>query len=88
MAETYKPITKDDEVESIEDVQVSRTRSEEISDILTLRYLNTRIAVLTTEIASTEAEKARFLELKERVTIEAEKVQLKEPEVEEPEVIE
>ncbi len=70
---TYLALTKDNEVESLDMVQV--VKSTPTKEVSTLSYVNTQIAVLKGKLQEFEA-------LKLGVTKEAEKVILKEPEVE------
>ena len=88
MTETYTAITPDETVESIDQVQVRRIKEiqlswgvERSSDILTLGYLNTRLAVLKAQIVELKAEAEALLATKVSVEGVAAKVVLKVPEV-------
>ena len=88
MTETYTAITPDGEATSIDQVQVRRVTEvqkdwgiERLSDILTLNYLNTRIAVLKGRILGLKAEAEALLATKISVEGVAAKVVLKVPEV-------
>ena len=87
MTETYTAITPDETVESIDQVQVRRIKEiqlswgvERSSDILTLSYLNTRLAVLKGQILELKAEVEGLLATKTSVEGVAAKVVLKVPE--------
>jgi len=84
MTETYTAITPDGTVESIDQVQVRRIKEiqlswgvERSSDILTLSYLNTRIAALKGQILELKAEVEALLATKASVEGVAAKVVLK-----------
>ena len=88
MTETYTAITPDETVESIDQVQVRRIKEiqltwgvERSSDILTLSYLNTRLAVLKGQVLELKAEGEGLLATKTKVEEVAAKVILKAPEV-------
>ena len=87
MTETYRAITADGMVESIDQVQVRRVTEvqkdwgvETSSDVLTLSYLNTRIAVLKGQILELKAEAEGLLATKVCVEQAAATVVLKEQE--------
>ena len=84
MTETYTAITPDGEATSIDQVQVRRVTEvqkdwgvETSSDVLTLSYLNTRIAVLKGRILGLKAEAEALLATKVSVEGVAAKVVLK-----------
>ena len=84
MTETYTAITPDKTVESIDQVQVRRVTEaqkdwgvETSSDVLTLSYLNTRLAVLKGQILELRAEGEGLLATKTKVEEVAAKVVLK-----------
>ena len=88
MTETYIAITPDETVESIDQVQVRRITEvqkgwgvETSSDVLTLSYLNTRIAALKGQILELKAEVEALLATKASVEGVAAKVVLKVLEV-------
>ena len=88
MTETYTAVTPDGTVESIDQVQVRRVTEvqkdwgvETSSDVLTLGYLNTRLAVLRGQILELKAETEALLATKVCVEGVAAKVVLKAPEV-------
>ena len=82
MAKSYKPKTKDDEVETIGQVQVEK--NEDVVDVtfLTLNFLDTQINAKTSQIATLQITVLGI----ERTAVETEakKVKLKEPEPEAP----
>ena len=87
MTETYTAITPNETVTSIDQVQVRRIKEiqlswgvERSSDILTLSYLNTRLAVLKGQILELKAEAEGLLATKASVEGVASKVILKAPE--------
>ena len=87
MTETYTAITPDETVESIDQVQVRRITEvqkdwgvETSSDVLTLNYLNTRLAVLKGQILKLKVEAEGLLATKTSVEGVAAKVILKAPE--------
>ncbi|KKM97729.1 hypothetical protein LCGC14_1165120 [marine sediment metagenome] len=80
-SQTYKATTPDNTVGSKEQVQVEETASVTQKTTYTLSYINTRIAVLQAQVAEIQAEITELETLKAVVTIEAEKVKLKPPEV-------
>jgi len=84
MTETYMAVTPDETVESIDQVQVRRVTEvqkdwgvERSADILTLNYLNTRLAVLKGKILELKAEAEGLLATKTSVEGVAAKVVLK-----------
>ena len=84
MTETYTAITPDGTVESIDQVQVRRITEvqkdwgvETSSDVLTLSYLNTRLAVLHAQIVELKAEGEGLCTAKVCVEETAAKVVLK-----------
>ena len=84
MTETYTAIPPDETVESIDQVQVRRVTEvqkdwgvETSSDVLTLSYLNTRLAVLKGKILELKAEVEGLLATKASVEGVAAKVVLK-----------
>ena len=84
MTETYTAITPDGMVESIDQVQVRRVTEvqkdwgvETSSDVLTLNYLNTRLAVLKGQILELKAEAEGLIVTKASVEGVAAKVVLK-----------
>ena len=84
MTETYTAITPDGEATSIDQVQVRRVTEvqkdwgvETSSDVLTLSYLNTRLAVLKGQILELKAEAEALLATKVSVEGVAAKVVLK-----------
>jgi len=84
MTETYTAITPDGTVESIDQVQVRRITEvqkdwgvETSSDVLTLGYLNTRLAVLKGKILELKGEAEALLATKVSVEGVAVKVVLK-----------
>ena len=88
MTETYTAVTPDETVESIDQVQVRRITEvqkdwgvETSSDVLTLSYLNTRLAVLKGQILELKAEAEGLFATKVCVEGVAAKVLLKVPEV-------
>jgi len=88
MTETYTAVTPDGEATSIDQVQVRRIKEiqlswgvERSSDILTLSYLNTRLAVLKAQIVELKAEAEALLATKVCVEGVAAKVVLKASEV-------
>ena len=76
MAE-YEVVTKDNEVEDINQVQVKLKKVVSDDRILTLSYLNTQIQVVTTEIQNAQAKLAELNALVVDVDKEAKKVKLK-----------
>ena len=86
MAKTYKPITEDGTVLTIDQVQVEQ--SEDIVDksTMTLAYLDTEIAVKTTTISTIQAELAELEATRALVEVEAAKVTLKTEPEESPEI--
>jgi len=88
MTETYTAVTPDGTVESIDQVQVRRVTEvqkdwgvETSSDVLTLSYLNTRLAVLKGQIVELKAEAEGLFATKVCVEQVAAKVLLKVSEV-------
>jgi len=84
MTETYTAITPDGEATSIDQVQVRRVTEvqkdwgvETSSDVLTLSYLNTRLAVLKGQILELKAEAEALLATKASIEGVAAKVILK-----------
>ena len=82
MAKTYKPITEDNTVLTIEEVQVEESEDVVNKATMTMAYLDTEIAVKTTQIANMQVELAELEATRALVAIEAAKVVLKEPEPE------
>ena len=81
MAKNYTAITPDDTVYTIEEVQVGETEDVVDEATLTLPYLDTQIAVKTTQIANLQAEITELQATRAAVNTEAETVVLKnEPE--------
>ena len=87
MTETYTAITPDETVESIDQVQVRRVTEvqkdwgiERSAGVLTLSYLNTRLAVLSGQIVGLKAEAETLLAAKVGLEVAASKVILKAPE--------
>jgi len=88
MTETYTAVTPDGTVETIDQVQVRRVTEvqkdwgvETSSDVLTLGYLNTRLAVLKGQVLELKAEVEGLLATKASVEGVAAKVVLKASEV-------
>ena len=84
MTETYTVVTPDGTATSIDQVQVRRIKEvtkdwgvETSSDVLTLSYLNTRLAVLKGKILELNAEAEALLATKASVEGVAAKVVLK-----------
>ena len=84
MTETYTAITPDGTVESIDQVQVRRITEvqkdwgvETSSDVLTLSYLNTRLAVLHAQIVGLKEEAEGLFATKASIEGVAAKVVLK-----------
>ena len=80
-AQTYKAKTGDNEVTSKEQVQVEETANVTQKTIYTLSYINTRIAVLQTQVTEIQAAISELQTLKAAVDLEAGTVVLKPPEV-------
>lgn len=81
--ENFTVITKDNEVGSIEQVQVKRSESVISEEILTLQYLNTQIAALEAKLQEYNQKLAELKALKIKVEEKAEAVKLKQPEPQE-----
>lgn len=77
MARIYKPITKDDTVYTVEEVQVEQSEDVVDKTTMTLAYLDTEIAVKTTAIANIQAELIELQATRMLVAIEAAKIKLK-----------
>lgn len=86
MAKTYKPITEDDTVLTIDEVQVEQSEDVVDKSTMTLAFLDTEIAVKTTQIANVEAELAELQATRALVEVEAAKVTLKTEPEEIPEI--
>lgn len=76
-AQTYTPITKAGEVESINSVQVEESKATTEKRVLTIQFLDTQINKLTAEIASMTTQLNDLKALKTKVETEAGKVELK-----------
>lgn len=82
MAKTYRPITEDNTVCTIEEVQIEEAEDVVDKSTMTLAYLDTEIAVKTTGIAAAQSELAELQATRALVSTEAGKVVLKEKEPE------
>ena len=86
--ETFVPVTKDNEVVSINDVQVKKVITKEVSEekAYTLPQIDGQIAKIQARITHLQGDIVVLQELKAKIQAEAEKVILKT--VEEPKPIE
>ncbi len=81
-AKTYKPVTGDNEVLDINDVQVKETDVISVTNsrVTSLKAVDYAIAQLDLQIAALQAAKAAWVALRPLILTEAEKVALKVPE--------
>lgn len=79
MAKIYTPITEDDTVLTIDEVQIEQAEDVVDKTTLTLAYLDTEIAVKTTAISNIQAELTELQATRARVEVEAKKIVLKDP---------
>lgn len=74
---TYTPITKNGEVESVDEVQVEIQKPITEKQVVTLQYINTELNKINARITELEAERAKYNALKTAIETEAKKVELK-----------
>ncbi len=79
-AQTYEAVTADNEVNTVETVQVKIVTTVETEEFITLKYINSQIAAVRTKIQELEDELIELRALEYQVRLKAEKVKLVEVE--------
>ena len=87
MTKIYTPITEDDTVYTIEEVQVEQAEDVIDKSTMTLAYLDTEISVTNTRMNELQTKLTELQATRIKVHTEAEKVKLKVESAEEPEQI-